>query len=66
MARVSIDHQVLGMDIPGSWVLEAKVVYGKYKLYTTSFLSLLMDKAWFSDKVSYQFYIRIICKCKLA
>ena len=55
MACVSIDRQVLGMDVPGSWVLEAKV--GKYKLYTRSFLSLLMDKAWVSDEVSYQFHI---------
>ena len=45
------------MDVPGSWVLEAKV--GKYKLYTMSFLSLLMDKAWVSDEVSYHFHIRM-------
>ena len=52
MPHISTDRQVLGMDIPGSWILEAKV--GKYKLYTRLFLGLLMDKAWVSDEVNDQ------------
>ena len=51
MARVSIDRQVLGMDVPGSSVLEAKV--GKYKLYIRSFLSLLRDHS----NENYEFWV---------
>ena len=49
-AHTSADRQVLRMDIPGNWILEAKV--GTYKLYTRSFLNLLMDREWISDEVS--------------
>ena len=36
-------------DVPGNWVLEAKVF--SYKLYTKSFLSLLIYNGWISDEV---------------
>ena len=49
-AHTSADRQVLRMDVPGNWILEAKV--GTYKLYTRSFLNLLMDREWISDEVS--------------
>ena len=45
-----IDRQILRLDAPGNWILEAKVA--SYKLYTRSFLSLLMDKGWIGDEVS--------------
>ena len=45
-----IDRQILRLDAPGNWILEAKVA--SYKLYTRSFLSLLMDKGWIADEVS--------------
>jgi len=48
--HTSVDHQILRIDIPGNWILEAKV--GTYKLYTRSFFSLLMARAWISDEVS--------------
>ena len=54
MPHVPIDCQVLGMDIPGSWILEAKLeVQALYKVI----LSLLTNKAWVSGEISYQFYI---------
>ena len=49
-AHTSADRQVLRMDVPGNWILKAKV--GTYKLYTRSFLNLLMDREWISDEVS--------------
>lgn len=48
--RISVDRQALRMDVPGSWILEAKV--GTYNLYTRSFLSLLKARGWVSDEVS--------------
>ena len=39
-----------GVNASGRWILEAKI--HSYKLYTQSFLSLLMSNGWFSDEVS--------------
>ena len=46
-----IDRQILRLNAPGNWILEAKVA--SYKLYTRSFFNyLLMDKGWIADEVS--------------
>ena len=60
-----IDCQILRLDAPGNWILEAKVA--SYKLYTRSFLSLLMDKGWIADEVSqiYVYSLQFIAEHKI-
>ena len=47
---ICVGRQNFAADVPGQWVLEAKI--SSYKLYTKSFLSLLMEKGWISDEVA--------------
>ena len=47
---ICVGRKNFAADVPGQWVLEAKI--SSYKLYTRSFLSLLMEKGWISDEVA--------------
>ena len=59
-----IGRQFLKMDVPGSWILEAKVE--TYKLYTRSLLSLLITREWISDEVSIYIQVNIMAECNFA
>ena len=50
MVCVDLERGSLSTNAPGRWILEAKI--HSYKLYSQSFLSLLMERGWVSDEVS--------------
>ena len=45
-----LERENCAVNTSGRWILEAKI--HSYKLYTQSFLSLLMSNGWVSDEVS--------------
>ena len=54
MNCVGLERGNCSANAASRWILEAKI--HSYKLYTQSFLSLLMENGWVSDEVS-------ICSC---
>ena len=62
--HIYIERENSDANSPSRWILQAKI--HTYKLYTQSFLSLLMRNGWVSDEVLVHKYSCYMLLCYVA